>query len=184
MRDDIERWNRKYAKARASPRSPPDEVLVELSPELKGEGWALDIACGRGANTAFLSTLGYQSLGVDCSEEGLKQARERPQESSIHYVVADLDEFVFPKRYFDLVVVVKFLDRKLIEPMVRALKPAGLIFYRTFNVNHLKHAPSFNPRFVLARGELLDLFTDLDIHLTNDSDNVTESLSYVLARRP
>ena len=51
-------------------------------------------------------------------------------------------------------------------------------------VNHLKAAPSFNPRFVLGRGELLDLYDDLEVIDTNDDTDNQQSLSYLLAQRP
>ena len=179
---DVERWERKYKQARGTPPASPDAVLSDHRTCLDGEGWALDVACGRGANTGFLASLGYQALGIDCSWEALDQASHHFRAQSTHWLAADFDQFFIPRDFFAVVVIVRFLDRKLTSALVESLVPGGVLFHRTFNVNHLKNAPSFNPRFVLARGELLDLYDDLDVIDTNDDTDTTEPLSFVLAR--
>ena len=184
MLTDVEGWDGKYKKARGTPLALPDEVLREHESCFDGEGWALDVACGRGANTGYLASLGYQALGIDCSWEALSQARHHVCDHSTHWLAADFDQFFFPEGFFDVVVVVRFLDRKLTSALVESLVPGGLLLHRTFNVNHLKDAPSFNPRFVLARGELLDLYDDLDVIDTNDDTDTPEPLSFILARHP
>ncbi len=184
MLTDIERWDRKYRNVKNTPPAAPDEVLSELATWLNGEGWALDVACGRGANTGFLASLGYEALGIDCSREALTQARYHFRDSSTHWLAADFDQFFFPQSFFDVVVVVRFLDRKLTSALVESLVPGGLLFHRTFNVNHLKNAASINPRFVLAREELLDLYADLELVATNDHTDNIETLSFILASKP
>ena len=184
MLRDIERWNRKYTNARDTELCLPDPVLSRLRAHFIGGGWAMDVGCGRGANTGFLASLGYEAVGIDCSIEALHQARSRLPESSTHWLAADFDQFFFPESFFHAVVIVRFLDRKLTSAIVDSLVSGGVLFHRTFNVNHLKEAPSFNPRFVLSRGELLDLYDDLDVIDTNDDPNNPEPQSYILTRRP
>ena len=183
MLNDIEHWNRKYTRTRGIELSPPDSVLTGLRTQFIGQGWAVDVGCGRGANTRFLAGLGYEALGIDCSTEALHQARTRLPELSTHWLAADFDRFFFPENFFQAVVIVRFLDRKLTTAIVDSLVSGGVLFHRTFNVNHLKVASSFSPRFVLSRGELLDLYDDLDVIETNDDTDNRETQSYLLARR-
>ena len=183
MLSDTEHWNKKYIKARGSEPSRPDSVLERLGPHFLGRGWAMDLACGRGANTGFLADCGYQALGIDCSWEALNQARYFYPGRTTHWLAADFDQFFFPEHFFAAVVIVRFLERKLTAAIVNSLAPGGVLFHRTFNANHLKNTPTFNARFTLAQGELRDLYHDLDIVDTNDESSNVSPLSFILARR-
>ena len=183
MLTNTERWNKKYIRTREIGPSRPDPVLESLGSHFTGHGWAFDLACGRGANTGFLAARGYQALGIDCSWEALNQAHGFYQDRTTHWLVADLDRFFFPEHFFAAVVIVRFLERNLIRAIVISLAPGGMLFHRTFNENHLKNAPAFNPRFTLAHGELLSLYRNLHIVDTNDGTNDGTPLSYILAKR-
>ena len=128
---DIDRWNRKYVRTKDAPLLAPDEVLAALKSHFCGAGWALDVACGRGVNTAFLGDLGYESLGIDCASEALAQARRHFTNRRTHWLAADFDQFFFPECFFNAVIVVRFLDRKLTSALVDSLAPGGLLFHRT-----------------------------------------------------
>ena len=97
---DVERWERKYKQARGTPPASPDAVLSDHRTCLDGEGWALDVACGRGANTGFLASLGYQALGIDCSWEALDQASHHFRAQSTHWLAADFVQFFIPRDFF------------------------------------------------------------------------------------
>ena len=180
---DIHRWDQKYRKKRTDLPSLPDAVLVSLERHLRCNGWALDVACGRGSNTGYLADLGYDVLGIDCSREALEQARRDFGSDRTHWLAADFDQFFFPCGFFELVVIVRFIDRKLTSALVDSLIPGGWLFHRTFNVNHLEWAPSFNRQFILSRGELLDLYADLNVVESNDEPDNSDPLSYLLARK-
>ena len=68
--------------------------------------------------------------------------------------------------------------------MAAGLAPAGLLFYRTFNVHHLKKATAFNPEYVLQPGELNREFSTLEILSLSDGDDPEENTSWIAARRP
>lgn len=186
MRADIERWDRRYGQGEALPE--PDPILTGLRGRLAGRGWALDVACGLGQNALWLASLGYRVLAVDGSLVALRRARAaavaRGLEQRVHLVAADLDRFVLPEERFRLVVVVKFLSRPLLPALARAVAPGGLIFYRTFNRNHLAAAPGFNPQYVLAPGELVHAFSGFTPLTRHDPPEGGEPLSHLLARRP
>lgn len=186
MQSDIARWNRKYRDAGKTPLPEPDPVLRDHQSLLGGSGWALDAACGRGHNTAFLAGLGYRAVGVDASIEGLRLAQQALAARRVraYLIAADLDRFVLPPERFELIVVIKYLNRPLITGLKRALRSGGLLFYRSFNLNHLEQMPSFNADYVLQPGELTTWFDDFELLASNDVAPGTESLSFALARKP
>ena len=181
MRADLDRWNRKYRGQREAALPDVDEVLTELV--TSGAGLALDLACGRGANAVYLAEIGYTVVGIDGSSEALRQARTRLAAQPVNFVVADLDRYPLPAAVFDLVVVVKYLNRPLLGAIGAAVKPGGLLFYRTFNRGHLQRAPRFNPDYVLKPGELEHHFAGFEFVDSHDQPE-SAPLSHVLCRRP
>jgi SAM-dependent methyltransferase len=58
-----------------------------ISAHVKGTK-ALDFGCGTGRSTRFLNKLGYDTIGVDISEDMLKQARARDPEGDYRLIEA------------------------------------------------------------------------------------------------
>lgn len=184
MQSDIDRWNAKYLAANPNPRFEPDPLLVELAPRLRG-GRALDVACGVAHNAMFLAERGYEVLAVDGSLVALRHARERlrARPLRVQLVAADLDRFVPPASHFDVIVVVRYLDRALMPRLVDALRPEGILIAKTFNVNHQRERPAFNPAFLLAPGELARLLQDLETVTTNDTPDLSAPETYFVGRK-
>ncbi|BAU48873.1 tellurium resistance protein TehB [Sulfurifustis variabilis] len=184
MRSEIERWNAKYLAANPNPRFEPDPLLVDLAPKLRG-GVALDVACGVAHNAMFLAEHGYEVLAVDGSLAALRYARDRLRERPlpVWLVAVDLDRFAPAEAQFDLIVIVRFLDRSLISRLVRGLRPGGLFVCKTFNVNYQRERPAFNPDFLLKPGELARLLRDLQPVATNDAPDIREIETYWIGRR-
>jgi SAM-dependent methyltransferase len=185
VRSEIERWNAKYLAANPNPGFAPDPFLVELAPRLPG-GLALDVACGVAHNAMFLAAHGYEVVAVDGSLTALRYARDRLRDRPlpVQLVAADLDRFVPPAGYFDLITVFRFLDRDLIPRLVHGIRPGGLLVYKTFNVNYQRERPAFNPDFLLRPGELSQLLHDLERIATNDAPDVTATETYWFGRLP
>ena len=82
------------------------------------------------------------------------------QSLAVRARAADLSAADWPRATFDVVVVVRFLERALCDAIAAALRPGGLLFYQTFTRERSGPGPS-NPDFLLAPGELLGLFPGL-----------------------
>jgi SAM-dependent methyltransferase len=81
---------------------------------------------------------------------------------------------------FDLIVVVRYLERALFPWIASALAPGGRLFYLTFNRGRLASRPGFNPDYLLADGELQAAFPGLQ-RLAGEEG---EESSWLIARRP
>ena len=180
MRADIVRWNRKYAGGPRSVEPAGEPELVAAAPGLPGRGLALELACGRGANALYLARLGYEVVAVDCAVNGLGDCSRAAARLGLPVfpVVMDLDRAELPKRRFQLVCVVRYLNRSLFPVLTEALAPGGILFYKTFNARHLEAHPGFNPDYVLEDGELDRAFPALGRLAGGES----ETASWILAR--
>lgn len=185
-RADRDRWNRKYAAGNPNPALAPEPLLVRYAHLLDGRGTALDVACGVGQNALFLAQRGYEVLAVDASVAGLRHAHAALAGTRlpVQLIAADLDDFVLPRRYFALAVVFRFLSRPLLPRLKQALAPGGLLFYQTFNVNHVRSAPRMRREYLLERGELAGMLGDFETIATNDTADNEAEQSYWIGRRP
>jgi tellurite methyltransferase len=181
---DKEKWNQKYQAAEYASSKIPSEWLVENADLLTGKGNALDIACGDGRNAVHTASLGYEVLGIDISEAGIQKALALAREKtvSIGTQVTDLDDFEFTPNGFDLVLCFNFLDRRLFPGICATLKPGGLVFYETFNLDHLKHT-SFKRQWVLEYNELLDQFKSFRVLRYRELDRDQKGFASIVARK-
>jgi SAM-dependent methyltransferase len=186
-RSDFERWNRKYGESEPHEGIRPDPLLPEHADLLRGRGRALDLACGLGDNALYLAQLGNEVFAVDISEAAIQRlaGRARKHRLVVRAFVADLDVWRPPRAQFDLVTVFRFLDRQLIGPVKEALRPGGLLVYRTWNLNHLAEKPDFRPDYLLGHGELSSLMRGLRTVAANDAaDNPAADSWWIGENRP
>ncbi|MEA3291169.1 MAG: class I SAM-dependent methyltransferase [Pseudomonadota bacterium] len=179
---DITRWNRKYRELESEPDWTPEPELVEFSDQIRGSGLALDLACGAGKNALYLARLGYDVIAMDAALEGLRRCAQAAhwERLTVHPACVDLERYPLPESRFDLIIVVRYLNRALFPAIQTALKPGGLLFYKTFNRNFLQQKPGFNPDYVLRPGELVKSFSDLEIFESSDGEHA--STSFIIAR--
>ena len=182
MRQDIERWNRKYAETADGVEPAGEHELRQWAHVLPGRGLALELACGKGANALYLAQLGYEVVAVDGAINGLALCQRTAvhRNLAVHPVAMDLDRAVLPGQCFDLISVVRYLNRSLWPHLVKALTPGGMLFCKTFNRRHLTACPGFNARYLLDDGELDRTFVTLE----RLAGNETGPTSFILCRAP
>jgi tellurite methyltransferase len=73
---------------------------------------------------------------------------------------------------YDVIVVSYFLERKLAPALIRALQPGGLLFYQTHIRDKVDDSGPANEAFLLARNELLSLFSDLTVLVYREEGRV------------
>ncbi len=169
-RNEREHWNQKY---RESPGSwlEPDPFLLRafseyIRPLFPAAGHALDLAGGAGRNAIWLAKQGWEVTLIDIAEAGVEQARENAGAltSRIQFVIADLTGFRASQTQFDVVMAFFYLDRRIFPEIVKAVRPAGLLIYKTLTHAQLElpGGPK-DPAHLLEEGELPRLVDGLEV---------------------
>lgn len=183
--DEKASWNKKYSEGSHSSLE-PDPFLVSAYEEFvanRPAGSALDLAGGVGRHAIWLAQRGWRVKLLDISEIGIKHAEENAERtgtpSSIFTEVRDLNsEQDFGREQYDLVVVFFFLQRELFPALAAALKPGGILIYKTYTTEqkNFPGGPS-HPMFLLEPNELLRAFRALRVlhyHETISQKGVAE----------
>lgn len=156
-RQDADRWNARWTGAEPGLAAP---VLTDNAHLLPATGRALDLACGLGVNAAFLAEQGLDVEAWDVSEVAITAASARLGDRGAARV-RDVVEQPPPPGSFDVVVLVRFLERALAPSVVAALRPGGLLFAQTFTQKRVSDRGPRTDAFRLAPGELLRLYEGL-----------------------
>jgi SAM-dependent methyltransferase len=151
----------------------PDSFLASLDEYralLPESGRALDVACGAGRNAVWLAQRHWSVTGCDISMEGLRKARglASVRGVTIDLVCADLENAPpFQNNcqgIFDLILCFFYLERSLYPYLKAALKPGGLIFYKTYTLGHKRVTASpMRNAYLLEPQELLHAFQDFRV---------------------
>lgn len=166
MRQDRLKWNEKY-RSKDYPDQPA--AIVEQYCGPAGGKTALDIAAGNGRNSLFLARQGFTVDAVDISDEGLAQfAGKHP---GIRPVCADLDDFDIPANRYDLIINIKFLNRRLFPYILEGLTPGGLLIFQTLlEPPGQEKDPTVCRDYLLRENELLHAFLSLKIVLYREAE--------------
>jgi tellurite methyltransferase len=182
-------WNRRYREKSHSSLE-PDPLLVSAHAEFlsnRPPGSALDVAGGVGRHAVWLAQRGWSVKLLDVSEVGVELAKEnvasvlRPiqKDSLVTTEVVELNlSHDLGHEQFDLVLVFFYLQLELFPALVSALKPGGLLIYKTYTTEQKRFSggPS-HPMFLLQPNELLQAFQSLRIlhyHETIEEKGVAE----------
>jgi 2-polyprenyl-3-methyl-5-hydroxy-6-metoxy-1,4-benzoquinol methylase len=173
--DQAEKWDLRYREGHRGKVSPFLAQVAERIPP----GRALDVATGSGANALFLARRGFEVEAFDLSAEAIRLAREAAEAEGlkVSFHQADAASFPVEEEAYDLILMIRFLDRNLIPRLKKGLKKGGKVVVETFNVRHLSRQPTFNPHYLLGINELLHLFYDLDVLFFREEDHLSQLLA-------
>ena len=141
-------WDKKYAAGNTHADYQPDQDLVALIHHFKDDGKALDVACGPGRNSFFLAEHGLDVDCMDFSQQALnylnQQRATKPKaiQKKLLPMQVDLSSNQLQKQHYDAIIVIRYLDRSAFSCYFEALKPDGRLFFKAFNINHLKRRAS------------------------------------------
>ena len=170
MEKERESWNRRYREGSHGSRE-PDPFLLRayenyVRPLFSRTGTALDVAGGLGRHAIWLARRDWRVSLIDVSEVGLAKARENAGrlDDRIELVRADMKKFSAGRRRYDLVLVFFYLERKIFPELMKALRPGGLLIYKTYTGGQrkFKGGPS-HPLHLLKENELLKAFSRLRV---------------------
>jgi SAM-dependent methyltransferase len=158
LRDRL-KWNEKYQNANYPDY--PAAIVKQYANLVKG-GKALDIAAGNGRNAIFLARQGFVVDAVDIADTGLAQfAGKHP---GIRSVCADLDSYDIAANRYDLIVNLKYLNRRLFPYIREGLAAGGVLIFETFLESQHPAADQPGCRdYLLRENELLHAFLSMQI---------------------
>lgn len=174
---DREKWDAKYEATLGS--KVPSELLREFA-HLAPTGRALDIACGNGRNSLFLAQQGFTVDAVDISTVATGHLANR--DFNIHVLCQDLDHWTIPPQQYELIVNIRFLDRRLFPMIIDGLKPGGVLVFQSF-VDEQRET------YCLRPNELLQWFRALRIvyyreEKAAESEKFDQLVSMVAVKAP
>lgn len=200
-RDERALWNRKYSEGSHSSLK-PDPFLVRAYSEFLAShqpGDALDVAGGVGRHALWLAKRGWNVELIDISEIGIERAR-RTVADHLDYPITKLSKRSGPSQLaadqlhprgtictevrdlqtcgdlgqgeYDLILVFFYLQRSLFPALISALKPGGLLIYKTYTVEQrgFSGGPT-HPMHLLKPDELRHAFASLQILFYQETIN-------------
>jgi 2-polyprenyl-3-methyl-5-hydroxy-6-metoxy-1,4-benzoquinol methylase len=181
-----EDWNRRYGRGEHLERNPNAFLLQAykefVAPRFPAGGTALDVAGGIGRHAIWLAQRGWKVTLVDISEVGVAMALEEARNAgvTIHGEAADLRTYGFGRNRFDLILVFYFLERSVFPALANALKPGGLILYKTYTRKHRKFRGCSHPMYFLQPDELRGAFPGFELLRYREGKGRAE----LVARKP
>ncbi len=175
--DDRDRWNPRFADGSHAGEL-PDGFFVDTYQEyvqpLLGSGGdqmqVLDVAAGAGRHGLWLAERGWRVTMVDVAEEGLAIARRRARGRNldVDFQQSDLEQQNAARaewhESFHLVLCFFYLQRDLFPALADAVKPGGLVIYKTYTEEQRRFSGGPTQSLHLLRpGELLSAFPGLRI---------------------
>ncbi|NNG02062.1 MAG: methyltransferase domain-containing protein [Desulfobacteraceae bacterium] len=158
-RPERDKWNRKYLEKTIV--SEPAAIVTEYHAMAK-PGRALDIAAGTGRHSLFLAERGFQVDAVDVSDVAMNRLTGR--DPSIHARCLDLDDWRIPAGTYDLILNIRFLDRRLFPQIIGGLKKRGILIFESYlSGTRSAGTPDMSKDYFLRPNELLHAFLPLRI---------------------
>ena len=143
----------------------------------------LELGCGTGKNTAWLSQQAEQLLAVDLSEEMLAKAKDKATAPTVRYQQADITKpWTFGDEVFDLVTCSLILEHIqdlgfIFQQAVSNLSAAG--YFYICELHPYKQYTGSKARFETSEGlQVLECF----VHHTSDYFNAAAVNGFVCQR--
>ncbi len=143
----------------------PGKLLMKIRKNLKEGGEFLDLGCGQGKDSFYMSRHGFRVLAIDSSKVAIDQINEMIGKKKIVNFIAkckNIKSFVIKPRKFNLIASInalQFLTKKdslgVIEKIKKAITSEGFIILTSFTIENppsKRRKSNFNP------GEMKNLF--------------------------
>lgn len=174
---DQEKWDARYQKQSDGDGFEASELLEVALARLRTERGdlqglaALDLACGGGRNSLCLAGSGFRVDAVDVSAEALALGRRRHERRverqqrkvEIRWIQADLDEGLPVAGPYDLIVMIRYLDLRLLASALELLRPGGVLVAELHvDADGESVSGPRNPAFRAPPGALAEVTKGLD----------------------
>lgn len=126
----------------------------------------LDIGCGGGRDAITLAKNRMDVTAIDSEARVLKRSKALAQLSgaNVKFKCCDVEKTgCLPSTSFDVITMVRFLNRESYNYIRDALNPSGLVVIQTFVEGVEAFGSPKNPNFILKKTELAEVFSDFSI---------------------
>ncbi|WP_341895651.1 class I SAM-dependent methyltransferase [Ferrovibrio terrae] len=133
----------------------PSAWVVRFAPLVTAGGSVLDLACGGGRHGRLFLDRGHPVVFLDRTLAGVVDLKTNP---AAELIEADIETGPWPlgQRQFAALVVTNYLWRPLMQRLIAAIAPGGMLIYETFMQGNERFGKPSNPDFLLMPHELLD----------------------------
>lgn len=188
-----DQWNERFRRGDHS-QLEPDPFLVAcfdywaLLPNPPGSRTAADLASGAGRHAIYLAQQGFEAVAIDFADAGLESTQRRAADLDLSLTTQQLNleasDLDLGKARFDLITVINFLHSRLFDVLKTALKPGGLVVYKTYTIDQLAlpEGPK-SPAYLLQPNELLRQFADYRV-LRYEERMRGEATAAIVAQKP
>ena len=170
---------------------PPEDFIVRFGDCIVGRDpvpEVLDVACGSGRHALFFARKGCRVVAMERGTEELESLREtvRKEGLPVSVVASDVEGMSLLPSRLDAIVNTFFLWRPLAEQYVKALRPAGILYFQTFTTDNQDVLGKTKPRrdFLLEPGELRQMFTALEVLHYEEKIEEGRAIATLVAQRP
>ncbi|NLI75464.1 MAG: methyltransferase domain-containing protein [Candidatus Riflebacteria bacterium] len=127
--------------------APSSKLVQQMIPHLQRHARVLDLGCGEGRNTIYLSRVGFHGVGLDLSRKAVKMLANNLFEEEVRGqgMVGDARCLPFRTATFDGVLAHHLLDHldgqgfaAAMAEVGRVLKPRGVLLLTMGNFVHLR----------------------------------------------
>lgn len=143
------KWN-EILKRRDYSREEPERLVIQFTKLLKNKHakHVLDLGCGAGRHLVYLTKQGFETYGIDISETGLKQAKNRLKKEKLDafLIKCDMKALPYIDNCFDAVLSLftiyhntKQGIKQTIAETHRTLKQTGTILLNFQSKRSSKH---------------------------------------------
>ena len=185
---DRKKWDERYRAGAYRERDQPCEFLTRWLPQIPS-GRALDVACGAGRNALHLAEAGFTVDAVDVSGVGLARAERSASDRgiSVNWIERDLDRGFPGDDRYDLVLMVRYVNKTLLESLTERLAPGGYLLCEQHLVTAADVIGPENPKFRVQPGELEKVANKMHIvfcqeTLRSDPDGRSVAMARLVAQ--
>ena len=134
----------------------PSSWVKKVIENIEPGGSLIDIACGKGRHSVYLSQKFYV-YAVDINNDHLNKLNSFHNLETVYQDLESDEEWKFSKREFNIVLVTNYLFREKILDLFKLVKLNGYIIYETFAIGNEKFGKPTNPKYLLKSEELLKI---------------------------
>ncbi|MCC5872951.1 MAG: class I SAM-dependent methyltransferase [Gammaproteobacteria bacterium] len=143
-------WTEQHAGFKA-----PSRWVARWAETVPADASVLDLACGSGRHGRLFLDRGHPVTLLDRNIAGVADLTAQAE-----LIEADLETdhgWPLGDRRFGVIVVTCYLHRPILDDIVEALAPEGLLIYETFAHGNEAYGHPARPAYLLQAGELLEL---------------------------